>query len=232
MWKDLKELHKNMCFSQSKLEEALEICAKTCAPRWSRELAPQEIKSWKKATATQLRLMARHVQQSQKSAWYVASFRCVDGIDGPDEDGITEEVPPPKETPSFFNGYCREVDNAWRMCANGKKKSKEWATSLDSSKGEFPTAIFSDGAKEEITCIHVCEMPKKSLRSEVPVYFQGKYDGKRVIVKKIADKDPEPILVVLYIYDRKVEDKKQLQPRQACQMGITALDADPEVSCV
>ena len=93
MWKQIKNLHPMMTFTQKQVESAMKAAAVECQKSvWPRKLSDVEMKEWSCSISKQFRSACRHIMQSPKTAWFRQMFaksevELVHDDDEDDEEG-------------------------------------------------------------------------------------------------------------------------------------------------
>ena len=185
MWRQVRELHPSLTFSQKTMEAAFKAAAELAQDKWPRRMTPAEQSDWQASISRQFRTMARHIAQSTKCRWYAKLFEEAeeskgDGVSdaagshaaGPtagdetqleetengDSDGNDAPVAPTGAQDGYFVAYDFEALNAYRTLVSNPT-GKEWATNVEVVEGKpFPVAVFGD-ERFELTSLTAADLP-------------------------------------------------------------------------
>ena len=146
----LKALHAacpRMTYKKKTMENALRLIGAEKNAVWGMTAA--QLEDWATTQAARVRTMCRLLAQAwlkKPGARWLATF----GFEGEPDDSDGDEVPPDKGQPTWYYGYDREHNKAWRARSGKKTPQKEFAKKMEepaSGRDEDPMqAIFADGA--------------------------------------------------------------------------------------
>lgn len=234
----IRPLCPRFVFSQATMESVFVRVAERNRDVWPKALTDSELDDWNESISKQFRSMARAINQAlvknPRRAWLQELWRKGGSGDTPTDgpaivrpdlaEADSPEAPSPPTVgtsltlPGFFCGYDLEHEKAWRAPSD-RPHEKEYAIDHEVPSGASPDdpilAVFADGAKVVIPSVSVGEHKQRletpSSSAAPGMYWQGRYDHKRISITKRKDRSP---LLILYM------DTNAGKTKQLCQLAL------------
>lgn len=193
MWKELRQIHKRMTWSQSDMVKVFEEVADKNGSTWPRELTGSEKKDFSVRMSKRFRVMARHINQSmvKKRGWVLEMLGDHDAAVAGGNVKATKDVPRkrPASATEYTYGFDHVTGKAFRQCERGKRVFTDIIIGDDDDAN--PTAIFMENDEPvQITAVKNAELRDRRhvmLASRGSIWEGTTTDGERLRVARLPE---------------------------------------------